>query len=94
MVHFSVCMYVCMYVCPRVYVHAAPIQKYLFQDRSITITTYALCGFANLSSLGTVMGALGAMVPDRKAEISRLALRALVAGTVVSFLNACMAGET
>lgn len=56
------------------------------------ISTYALCGFANLSSIGMVIGALGAMAPHKKSDISGIAFRAMVTGTVVSFMNACTAG--
>ncbi|ELU00517.1 hypothetical protein CAPTEDRAFT_181428 [Capitella teleta] len=64
----------------------------VMEDRSIVISTYALCGFANVGSIGTVMGALGAMAPHRKDTIAALALRAMIAGNVVSFMNACTAG--
>ena len=56
------------------------------------ISTYALCGFANLSSIGMVIGALGAMAPSKKSDIAGIAFRAMVTGTVVSFMNACTAG--
>ncbi len=64
-----------------------------FQDRSVAIATYALCGFANVGSIGTVMGALGSMAPHRKQDISGMALRAMITGTMVSFMNACTAGK-
>jgi nucleoside permease NupC len=67
--------------------------QFSHQDRSIVISTYALCGFANIGSIGTVMGALGAMAPTRKDVISSLAVRAMIAGNVVSFMNACTAGR-
>ena len=56
------------------------------------ISTYALCGFANLSSIGMVIGALSAMAPEKQSDIASIAFRAMVTGTVVSFLNACVAG--
>ena len=64
----------------------------MFQDRSIVIATYALCGFANVASIGTVMGALGGMAPAKAADISEMTVRAMITGTVVSFMNACVAG--
>ncbi|XP_017261483.1 sodium/nucleoside cotransporter 1 [Kryptolebias marmoratus] len=60
--------------------------------RSETITTYALCGFANFSSLGIVIGGLSAICPSRRGDISSLVLRAMITGTCVSLVNACIAG--
>ena len=64
-----------------------------WQDRSIVIATYALCGFANISSIGMVMGALGTLAPHRQSVISQMAVRAMICGTAVSFMNACVAGK-
>ncbi|XP_029697761.1 sodium/nucleoside cotransporter 1 isoform X2 [Takifugu rubripes] len=60
--------------------------------RSETITTYALCGFANFSSLGIVIGGLSSICPSRRGDVSSLVLRAMVTGTCVSLINACVAG--
>jgi CNT family concentrative nucleoside transporter len=60
--------------------------------RAITISTYALCGFANPGSLGIMIGALTAMAPDRRADVAGLALRALIGGTLATFMTACIAG--
>ncbi|XP_076847210.1 sodium/nucleoside cotransporter 1 isoform X2 [Brachyhypopomus gauderio] len=60
--------------------------------RSEVISTYALCGFANFSSLGIVIGGLSSICPSRKSDISALVLRALLTGTCVSLINACVAG--
>uniref|UniRef100_A0A8C6WNV9 Solute carrier family 28 member 1 n=1 Tax=Neogobius melanostomus TaxID=47308 RepID=A0A8C6WNV9_9GOBI len=60
--------------------------------RSETITTYALCGFANLSSLGIVIGGLSSICPTRKSDISAIVLRAMLTGTCVTMVNACIAG--
>uniref|UniRef100_A0A674CTD5 Sodium/nucleoside cotransporter n=1 Tax=Salmo trutta TaxID=8032 RepID=A0A674CTD5_SALTR len=60
--------------------------------RSEIICTYALCGFANFSSLGMVIGGLSSICPSRRADISSLVLRALFTGTCVSLINACIAG--
>jgi len=60
--------------------------------RSFTIATFALCGFANLSSIGIQLGGIGALVPERRADLARLGFRALVAGTLANFLSACIAG--
>uniref|UniRef100_A0A8C6TKW8 Sodium/nucleoside cotransporter n=1 Tax=Neogobius melanostomus TaxID=47308 RepID=A0A8C6TKW8_9GOBI len=61
--------------------------------RSETITTYALCGFANLSSLGIVIGGLSSICPTRKSDISAIVLRAMLTGTCVTMVNACIAGS-
>jgi len=60
--------------------------------RSFTIATYALCGFANFSSIGIQLGGIGALAPDRRADLARLGFRALLAGTLANFLSACIAG--
>uniref|UniRef100_A0A3P9NQA9 Sodium/nucleoside cotransporter n=1 Tax=Poecilia reticulata TaxID=8081 RepID=A0A3P9NQA9_POERE len=60
--------------------------------RSEIITTYALCGFANFSSLGIVIGGLSAICPARRSDISGLVVRAMITGTCVSLVNACIAG--
>ncbi|XP_053175083.1 sodium/nucleoside cotransporter 1 [Scomber japonicus] len=60
--------------------------------RSEVITTYALCGFANFSSLGIVIGGLSSICPNRRSDISSLVLRAMITGTCVSLVNACIAG--
>ena len=61
-------------------------------SRSFTIATYALCGFANFSSIGIQLGGIGALAPERRADLARLGLRALLAGTLANFLSACIAG--
>ncbi|MCC6142683.1 MAG: NupC/NupG family nucleoside CNT transporter, partial [Candidatus Hydrogenedentes bacterium] len=61
-------------------------------QRSIVIATYALCGFANPGSLGIMIGALASMVPERRAEVAQLSLRAYVAGSLACFCTACVAG--
>lgn len=60
--------------------------------RSVTILTYALCGFANFSSIAIQIGGIGALAPDRKHDLARLGLRALLAGTLACFMTACVAG--
>ncbi|MDT7953031.1 MAG: nucleoside transporter C-terminal domain-containing protein [Acetobacteraceae bacterium] len=60
--------------------------------RSRLIMTYALCGFANLGSLGILVGGLVAMVPERRAEITLLGARSLVSGTIATLLSGAVAG--
>lgn len=60
--------------------------------RSFTIATYALCGFANFTSIGIQIGGIGALAPNRKQDLARLGFRAMIAGTFANFLSACIAG--
>ncbi|XP_071792716.1 solute carrier family 28 member 3-like isoform X2 [Asterias amurensis] len=60
--------------------------------RSEVIATYALCGFANLGSIGVMMGGLIPLVPHRKSEISKLCVRAFLAAMIALFMTACVAG--
>jgi CNT family concentrative nucleoside transporter len=60
--------------------------------RSFTIATYALCGFANFSSIGIQLGGIGALAPERRVDLARLGFKALLAGTLANFLSACIAG--
>lgn len=66
--------------------------KSSLDPRSFTIATYALCGFANLGSIGVQLGGIGALVPGRKDDLARLAWRALLAGSLANFVSACIAG--
>src|SRR6267154_1638613 len=67
-------------------------QKAILDPRSFTIATFALCGFANLSSIGIQLGGIGALAPDRRTDLARLGFRALLAGTLANYLSACIAG--
>jgi concentrative nucleoside transporter, CNT family len=60
--------------------------------RSFTIATFALCGFANFSSIGIQIGGIGALVPERRHDLARLGFRAMIAGTLANFVSACIAG--
>ncbi len=60
--------------------------------RSFTIATYALCGFANLSSIAIQIGGIGALAPTRKSDLARLGLKAVAAGTMANCMSACIAG--
>ena len=68
------------------------VQEAALSPRSITIITYALCGFANPGSLGIMIGALAGMVPERRGEIAQLSIRAFIGGTLACFTTACIAG--
>jgi concentrative nucleoside transporter, CNT family len=60
--------------------------------RSFVIATYALCGFANFSSIAIQIGGIGALAPSRKSDLARLGLRAVAAGSLANFMSACIAG--
>ena len=60
--------------------------------RSQLIMTYALCGFANLGSLGIMIGGLGTMVPERRAEIVALGMKSIVAGTLATCMTGAVVG--
>lgn len=66
--------------------------KAQLDPRSFTIATFALCGFANLSSVAIQVGGMGALMPTRKSDIARLGLKAVMAGTMANFMSACIAG--
>lgn len=63
-----------------------------FSHRTQAITTFALTGFANLSSLGILLGGLGSMAPNRRKDIAALGLRAIAAGTLANLMSATIAG--
>ncbi|HEX6940797.1 MAG TPA: nucleoside transporter C-terminal domain-containing protein [Longimicrobiales bacterium] len=60
--------------------------------RSAVIATYALCGFANFSSIAIQIGGIGGLAPSRRSDLARLGLRAMIAGTLASFMTATVAG--
>jgi len=66
--------------------------KEALDPRSFTIATYALCGFANFSSIGIQIGGIGALAPNRRHDLARLGIRAMVAGTLANFVTATIAG--
>jgi CNT family concentrative nucleoside transporter len=63
-------------------------QKAVISPRSFTIATFALCGFANLSSIGIQIGGIGALVPERRNDLAKLGLRAMLAGTMANLMSA------
>lgn len=67
-------------------------KKQWISVRAEILTTYALCGFANISSIGIMLGGLTSMAPQRKSDFSQIVLRALCTGACVSLVNACVAG--
>ena len=67
-------------------------QKATLDPQSFTIATFALCGFANFSSIGIQMGGIGALAPNKKRELAKLGLRAMLAGTMANLMSASIAG--
>jgi CNT family concentrative nucleoside transporter len=66
--------------------------KDMLDPRSFTIATFALCGFANFSSIGIQIGGIGALAPERRHDLARLGLKAMLAGTFANFISATIAG--
>jgi CNT family concentrative nucleoside transporter len=66
--------------------------KATLDPKSFTIATFALCGFANFSSIGMQIGGIGGLAPNRRHDLARLGLRAMIAGTLANFMTATIAG--
>jgi concentrative nucleoside transporter, CNT family len=66
--------------------------KDAIDPRSFTIATYALCGFANFASIAIQIGGVGALVPERRADLAALGLRAMIGGLLACYCTACIAG--
>ena len=66
--------------------------KAALDPRSFTIATYALCGFANFSSIGIQIGGIGALAPNKRDELARLGMRAMLAGTAANLMSASIVG--
>jgi len=61
-------------------------------EKTVAVVSFALCGFANISSLGILLGGLGSLAPNRRPDIARLGVRAVIAGALASLLSAAIAG--
>jgi CNT family concentrative nucleoside transporter len=66
--------------------------KATLDPKSFIIATYALCGFANFSSIAIQIGGIGGLAPTRKSDLARMGMRAVMAGTMANFMSACIAG--
>jgi CNT family concentrative nucleoside transporter len=66
--------------------------KQSLDPRSFVIATFALCGFANFSSIAIQIGGIGALAPNRKSDLARMGIKAMIAGTLANFMSACIAG--
>jgi CNT family concentrative nucleoside transporter len=67
-------------------------QRELLSARAFTLATFALTGFANLSSIGIQIGGIAALAPNKKDELARLGLRAMLAGTMANLMSASIVG--
>jgi CNT family concentrative nucleoside transporter len=67
-------------------------QRAALDPRTFTIATFALCGFANISSIGMLIGGLGALAPSRRRDLARLGVRAMLAGTMANLMSAAIVG--
>lgn len=75
------------------YTNLAPmIAQGVLQPKSVLIVSFALCGFANFSSIAIQVGGIGELAPSRRADLARLGFRALICGTLASYLSATIAG--
>jgi concentrative nucleoside transporter, CNT family len=68
------------------------IAKGILSAKSVVIASFALCGFANFSSVAIQLGGIGAIAPNRKADLARLGLKAMICGTMASYISASLAG--
>ncbi|MBS4539178.1 NupC/NupG family nucleoside CNT transporter [Clostridium sp. D2Q-11] len=68
------------------------INEGALSERTITILTYALCGFANFSSIGIQIGGIGGLAPERRSDVARLGIKALIGGSLAAFMTATIAG--
>ena len=60
--------------------------------KGLTIVTFALCGFANFSSIAIQVGGIGELAPSRRSDLARLGFKALICGTLASYMSATLAG--
>ena len=74
------------------YLDFANLPQGALSPQSRLIVTYALCGFANFGSLGILVGGMGAMVPERRREITDLGLRSIVSGTIATCMSGAIVG--
>jgi CNT family concentrative nucleoside transporter len=68
------------------------VNKNTLSERSTIIASYALCGFANFGSIGIQLGGIGSMAPDRKNDLSKLVIKAMLGGAIASWLTASIVG--
>ena len=64
----------------------------VLSEKAVIVATYALCGFANFASIGIQIGGIGALAPERRSDLSKVALKAMFGGAIASWITACIAG--
>jgi len=64
----------------------------VISERTFVIGTYALCGFANFSSIGIQIGGISGIAPKRRSDLARIGLKAMIGGAIASWITACIAG--
>jgi CNT family concentrative nucleoside transporter len=74
------------------YKELAEMKKAGLSARSVFLSTFALCGFANFMSIGIQIGGIGSLAPERRSDLASLGVKALIGGTLASLLSACVAG--
>ena len=74
------------------YMHLGRDSRNTLSEHSVLISTYALCGFANFSSIAIQLGGIGGLAPNRRSDIARLGLRAVMGGTLATMMTATIAG--
>ena len=74
------------------YIDMAKLPAGALSEKSRLIMVYALCGFANLGSLGIMIGGMGAMVPERRGEIANLGVKSIISGTLATCLAGAIVG--
>ena len=74
------------------YLQLAALPPDALSPRSRVIMTYAMCGFANFGSVGIMIGGMGVMIPERRAEVAVLGLRSVVSGTIATCMSGALAG--
>lgn len=72
--------------------YLAPESTVHLTDKTVAIITFALCGFANFSSIAILIGGIGAMAPSRRGDIARLGIKAVIAGSLANLMSATIAG--
>ena len=68
------------------------VNNNLISNRSAVIASYALCGFANFGSIGIQLGGIGGMAPNKRKDLSKIAMKAMIGGAIASWLTATVAG--
>ena len=70
----------------------ANVKSLTLDPRSLMIATYALCGFANFSSIAIQVGGIGSLAPERRSEMAKVGFRAMVGGLLAAYMTASLAG--